>query len=253
VPVSDSSAVAGQAPLAAGVVAEFIGADGARRRERLAWCWDVRFEDVAPVRSFRWATGQRHFPGWWWSATTGRHIGHESWLERDTAMMLDFDPQVVGFSSQPLWLSWTDAGRTRRHAPDYFARLADGTAVVIDVRADGQIPAKDAEVFALTAQACASVGWAYRRTGEVDRVLAANVRWLAGYRHSRCMNQDVTARLRVVFASPAVLLAGAEAAGDPLAVLPVLYHLLWTGVLVTDLASVPLGTESVVTAAEGAR
>jgi hypothetical protein len=32
----------------------------------------------------------------------------------------------------------------------------------------------------------------------------------------------------------------------------VLYHLLWTGVLVTDLASAPLSGESVVTAGGGA-
>lgn len=168
-------------------------------------------------------------------------------------MMLDFDPQVVAFSSQPFWLSWTEAGRTRRHAPDYFARLADGTAVVIDVRADDQIPARDAEVFEMTARACASVGWAYRRAGEVGRVLAANVRWLAGYRHPRCMNQDLAARLREVFASPGGLLAGARAVGDPLAVLPVLYHLLWTRVLVTGLVSAPLSAESAVASAGGAR
>jgi hypothetical protein len=31
-------------------------------------------------------------------------------------------------------------------------------------------------------------------------------------------------------------MAGAAAAGDPLAVLPVLFHLMWEHVLVTDLA-----------------
>jgi hypothetical protein len=241
------------AALAAGTVAEFIDAEGARRCERLACCWDVRFEDAAPVRPFRWAAGQRHFPGWWWSATTGRHVGHESWLERDRAMMLDFDPQVVAFSSQPFWLSWTGAGRTRRHAPDYFARLAGGTAVVIDVRADDQIPAQDAEVFEMTACACVSVGWGYWRAGEVDPVLAGNVRWLAGYRHPRCMDQELAARLREVFDCPGSLAAGARAAGDPLAVLPVLYHLLWAGVLVTDLASAPLCAESVVAIGGDAR
>src|SRR5258708_22947730 len=75
------------------------------------------------------------------------------------------DPQVVAFSSQPFWLSWHEDGRTRRHAPDYFARMADGTAAVIDVRADDQIPARDAEVFEVTARACASVDWSYRRAG----------------------------------------------------------------------------------------
>jgi len=253
VPVSAPLAATARAALAAAAVAEFIDAEGARRCERLACCWDVGFEDAAPVRPFCWAAGQRHFPGWWWSATTGRHVGYESWLERDQAMVLDFDPQVAAFSSQPFWLSWTDAGRTRRHAPDYFARLADGTAVVIDVRADDQIPAKDAEVFEMTARVCVSVGWGYRRAGVVDPVFAANVRWLAGYRHPRCMNQGHAARLREVFACPGALLAGARAAGDPLAVLPVLYHLLWTGALVTDLTSAPLGWESGVTAGGGGR
>ncbi len=241
------------AALAAGTSAEFIDAEGGRRCERLACCWDVRFEDAAPVRPFRWAAGQRHFSGWWWSSTTGRHVGHESWLERDWAMMLDFDPQVVAFSSQPFWLSWAEPGKARRHAPDYFARLAGGTGVVVDVCADDQIPARDAEVFEMTARVCASVGWDYRRVGVVDPVLAANVRWLAGYRHPRCMNPGPAARLREVFAYPATLLAGARSAGDPLGVLPVLYHLLWAGVLVTDLVSAPLGWESVVTAGGGGR
>lgn len=167
-------------------------------------------------------------------------------------MMLDFDPEVAGFSSQPFWLSWCEDGKTRRHAPDYFARMADGTSAVIDVRADDQVPARDAEVFEVTARACASVGWSYRRAGAVDPMLAANVRWLAGYRHPRCLDEASAARLRELFARPAPLLAGALAAGDPLAVLPVLYHLLWTGTLATDLASAPLSGDSVVAASEGA-
>jgi hypothetical protein len=42
----------------------------------------------------------------------------------DMAMMLDFDPQVTAFSSQPFWLRWADGRRARRHAPDFFARLS---------------------------------------------------------------------------------------------------------------------------------
>lgn len=247
-----SLAAAALAQLAAGFGVEFADADGTHRRELLASCWDVRFEDAVPVRRFRWPAGQRHFAGWWWSATTGRHVGHESWLERDHAMMLDFDPDVVAFSSQPFWLSWREeGGKTRRHAPDYFARLADGTGAVIDVRGDDRIPAKDAEVFETTARACASVGWCYRRAGVMDPVLAANVRWLAGYRHPRCLDRACAARLREVFAGPAPLLAGARWAGDPVAVLPVVYHLLWARVLVTDLALAPLSGESVVAACGG--
>ena len=48
-----------------------------------------------------------------------------------------------------------------------------------------------------------------------------------------------------VFAGPAPLMAGATAAGDPLAVLPVLFHLMWQHVLVADLA-VRLTAETLV-------
>lgn len=54
-PVGAPVVASDPAALAAVVEVGFAGADGARRRERLASCWDVRFE-VAPVRSFRWAT-----------------------------------------------------------------------------------------------------------------------------------------------------------------------------------------------------
>ena len=123
-----------------------------------------------PVRQFRWSRGLGHFPGWWWAATTGRHVGYESWLERDHVRALDFDREITGIASQPFWLYWTGERGRRRHAPDYFARRADGTGVVIDVRADDRIEAADAEAFAVTAAACARLGWEFRRVGEIDPV-----------------------------------------------------------------------------------
>ena len=62
---------------------EFVGADGTVHREPLAACVTARLEDALPVRSFQWAKGASHFPGSWWSSTTGDHVGFESWLERD--------------------------------------------------------------------------------------------------------------------------------------------------------------------------
>src|SRR5437764_7019199 len=134
---------------------------------------------------------------------------------------------------------WSVAGKARRHAPDIFARLHDGSGMVVDVRPDDRIAPEDAEAFKVTAAACQSVGWTYCRVGAVDPVLAANVRWLAGYRHPRCMRGGYEARLLDVFAEPVPLLVGAEAVGDRIAVLPVLFHLMWTGALVADLASAP--------------
>jgi hypothetical protein len=233
----------------AGFELEFVDESGRRCRAPLSASWSARFEDLGPVRGFHWSKGQRHWPGWWWSATSGRHVGHESWLERDHAMLLDFDRDVVGFASQPFWLQWR-AERGRRHAPDFFARLRDGTGVVIDVRADERIEPDDAAAFATTARACARVGWEYRRVGVPDRVEVQNVRWLSRYRRPRCgARAELVLRLLEVFERPKALFDGAAQVGDRLVVLPALYHLMWRQRLVTDLGGEPLHAGSVVTTA----
>jgi hypothetical protein len=224
---------------------EFTGIDGCRCRGRLGELWSTPFERVIPVRAFPSFRGQVSFPGLYYAATMDAHVGFESWLERDVAMMLDFDPAVVAFSSQPFWLAWEQDGR-RRHAPDYFARLADGGGVVIDVRPDDRIGPRDAEAFAAAECACREVGWLFRRTAGPGAVLAANVRWLAGYRHRRCYRGDIAGVLAGVFAEPKPLMAGAREAGDPVAVLPVLYYLLWKQMLVTDVTAGLLGPGSLV-------
>lgn len=219
---------------------------GAERRELPASWPGLRPEGFLPVREFRWTRGQGHLPGLWWAATTGSYVGYESWLERDHVMLLDFDPRVAAIAAQPFWLRWRDeAGRSRRHAPDLFARLAGGSAVVIDVRPDDRIGPRDAEAFDATGRACELAGWGFRRVGVPDPVRVANVAWLARYRHQRCGSPDVARLLLSAFAGPAPLMAGAAAAGDPLAVLPVLFHLMWQHVLVADL-SVRLTAETLV-------
>jgi hypothetical protein len=218
-------------PASAGFGVSFVDIDGSRRREPLSSCWMVPFERVLPARAFGSRKGQKSFPGMWWSATTGDHVGYESWLERDHVMALDFDPDVAGLSSQPFRLSWQQDGKRRAHTPDYFARLRDGTGVVLDVRADDRIEPGDAEGFAVTAQACASVGWEFRRVGDIGAVRAANLRWLSGYRYPAAWMPAGPPGSGRRSGSRAPLLDGARRAGDPVAVLPVLYHLLWTHVL----------------------
>jgi hypothetical protein len=120
---------------AAGVEVCWVDARSQRQAAGLDGVAGVAFEDAVPVRDFPSYRRQRHFPGMWWLATTGRHVGFESWLERDHAMLLDFDRDVCGLSSQPFTLTWRDrAGKKVSHTPDYFARMSDGSAVVVDVR-----------------------------------------------------------------------------------------------------------------------
>ncbi|MFE3945064.1 hypothetical protein ACFXPV_24900 [Streptomyces sp. NPDC059118] len=55
-----------------------MGGDGVERRVPLASAAGVRFEDGRPVREFPSYRGQRNYPGLYWSATAGTHVGYES-------------------------------------------------------------------------------------------------------------------------------------------------------------------------------
>lgn len=221
-------------------------------------CADIPFESTAPVRSHPSYRGQRNWPGLWWSATMGTHVGYESWLKRDHAMLLDFDTRITAFAAQPFWLHYRHGPHVRKHAPTYFVRRQDGTGLVLDCRphhqhdnhTDNQPNNHDAPgdraAFDATARACELAGWEYRRRGSIEQPLLGNVAWLAGYRHPRYELPHWTEKLRTTFAVPRALHEGAEATGPPLAVLPVLFHLLWRQQLHTDLATGPLSETSLV-------
>lgn len=223
--------------------------DGGQQRLPLTDAWSVPFEACRPARRFPSYKGQRNHIGQWWTATNSDLVGYESWLERDQLMLLDFDPDTVSIASQPFWLFWTTPeGKSRSHAPDYFARLADGTAMVLDVRPPDRIKPRDQVAFDTTRAACGQLGWRYEVVGPAPEALVGNVRWLAAYNHPRHRLADTAAALRAVFAAPTGLLTGTEQVGDPVAVLPVLYHLLWRRELHVDLR-LPLHTDAVVTSA----
>ncbi|WP_128376978.1 TnsA-like heteromeric transposase endonuclease subunit [Streptomyces cavernae] len=122
--------------------------------------------------------------------------------------------------------------KTNQVAPKLTARLAPKSPV--------ENKPKDAEAFEVTRLACVQAGWDFERIGEPDRVMLANVRWLSRYRHPRCWNASVALRLRESFRSARSLMAGADATGDRLVTLPVLFHLMWRQELVTEGLAVEL-------------
>jgi hypothetical protein len=65
--------------------------------------------------------------------------------------------------------------------------------------------------------------------------------------------EPVAAALIAAFAERAALLDGARAVGEPIAVLPTLYHLLWTGELAADIAVLMGGRTGVVSVVGGRR
>jgi len=141
---------------------------------------------MAPARRFAARKGQRHLPGLWWSSTVAGHVGYKPWLERDHLMRLDWDLAVTGIAPQPFWLSWTGPdGKDVAHAPDFFARRADGSAVVVECRPAERRPSGDLAKFEATRRACELARREYRLAGAPDPIATANLRWLAGYRHPR--------------------------------------------------------------------
>lgn len=243
------TSVVSAGPVGAGVVDLEFDTRGGSLCLPLDRCVTFPFElDCLPVRDFPSYRGQRNFPGLWWFSHTGVHVGHESWLERDQLMALDADLDVIGVVSQPFWFRWHDGVS---HAPDYFARRRDGSVLVVDVRDDDRIAAADQEKFDRSAAECATAGWDYCRVGALDPVLRANLRWLSGYRHPRVFRPGLAEDLMLAFERARPLMAGVLAVGTPLAVLPVLFHLLWHRQLSADLAAMPLADDTIVGPSRG--
>lgn len=104
----------------------FLGADG-WTESTLGRVDAAAFGSGRPVRSFPTYRGQRNYPGLLWTAATGSLVGYESLLERDRLWLADFDPAVLQISGQPFWLSGRDGSTARRHVPDFFLQLGDGS------------------------------------------------------------------------------------------------------------------------------
>ncbi|MDO3333868.1 TnsA-like heteromeric transposase endonuclease subunit [Mycobacteroides abscessus] len=208
----------------------------------------VRFETCAPIRKSVSYKGQKNFTGQWWSATTGTHLPFDSWVKRDFLINADFDPAVVAISVWPFTFQFTSrSGKLRNHTPDIFLRLADGNAALVDVRTSTPGANSDEEAFAAAAALCDCAGWSYRRATEQPEVRAANLRWLAGYRHGRNRNPAVAATIERRLTDGALSLdALAASVGEPIAVLPTIYHLLWIHELVTDVDTTPLSGHAVI-------
>lgn len=70
----------------------YVTDDGLEHRVSLSQAWATPFESCSPIRRFTSHKGQRHLSGLWWSATTGGHVGFESWLETRSCAASGFRP-----------------------------------------------------------------------------------------------------------------------------------------------------------------
>ncbi|MUL82008.1 MULTISPECIES: TnsA-like heteromeric transposase endonuclease subunit [unclassified Mycolicibacterium] len=204
----------------------------------------VAGQPVRPIRSF---AGQKHYPGLFWSVTTGTHLKYESLLERDRFLLADFNPEVVGIAPQPFWLVGDDDGTTRRHVPDLLLRRRDSSFVVVDVKpADFVTHPKVSAVFGWTSRICASRGWGYEVWTGADAVVLANVRHIAAGRRGEFIADTAVADVRSAV-RPGLTLGQLESATKQprWAARRAVLRLLWQHELRADLTR-PLGTHSIV-------
>jgi hypothetical protein len=165
-------------------------------------------------------------------------------------LALDRAHSTAGLSGSPFVLTFRDGDNGpvttwRQHTPDFFVRLANGSVLVVDCRGPGVVPRRLSVGQAAMKRAAAAVGWEHEIRSPLSLGLARNLRWLAGYRHPRFARLAASHRAstRSLLPRPRALLDTATLLGDPVTTLPVLFHLVWTGAVATNL-EIPLGPQS---------
>ena len=93
---------------------------------------------AVPWRKARSARGQAHYPGYFWSATTGGHVIYESRLELARLLLADFGLDVT-IAAQPFLLQARAAGMARRHVPDFLLLHAGESVPVVNVKPAGKL------------------------------------------------------------------------------------------------------------------
>lgn len=206
-------------------------------------------ETAVPVRSFFAWKGKRNYEGRYFSATMGAHVVFESLLERDYLITVDADPSVRVVAAQPFLLIWprgTQGGKF--HYPDFFLRLRDGSARVVDVRHPDRVEAAERQ-FSLTRQVCEGQGWGYEVWSGLPDIKMANLRWLHGYRLDRFAPDD-SLRSTILDAfspgtelGPGLRRAVKSSGADKNVVHAAILHLMFFGALYVDLDQ-PLSMDS---------
>ncbi len=164
-------------------------------------------------------------------------------------MAMDFDRQIVGVAAQPFRLLYQRDRKDRSHVPDYFAKLSDGRELIVDVKAKyAATRPKNEQVFKIVADACSKAGWQYKVDTGPEEPLLSNIRWLAGFRREPAVEsfeRYAEAIVDLCSDCPRTISYLVSQVGHPASVRPVLFYLLWKGIVETSLA-IPLSDQSLI-------
>lgn len=145
----------------------------------------VSFELCRPIRSFPAYRGRRSHQGKYWFSRSQGHVSFESRFEMTALMTVDFRGEAIAVSSNPFWLLWPKGQTHHRHAPDFFIRRRDGSALVVDVKPADRLREKDRLQHQRTRDVCRELDWEYEEFTTIDKTAERNLRLLCAYHHPR--------------------------------------------------------------------
>jgi len=198
-----------------------------------------------PVRVGNHYPRQLNYHGWYLFSQTGKHVWTESRLETRSLMFLDMFTDVVAMAAQPMRIEFDDG---TIHFPDFMALHGNGRQMVYDVKPRERINDKALEQFARTQALCTRVGWGYQILVELEPQQRDNVTYLSHFKHPGFRPDDAAiSRLLASLDAPSSFLEAARALeiGSLPAARSALLHLLWGGVVITDI-SLRLNDQSII-------
>lgn len=198
--------------------------------------------DGAPVRAFRAYPGRTHYSGYYWSSTLEQHVVYESLLEKSFLTLADFDPNVIGIAAQPMELTRDVGDKSYMRIPDFLLRYRTGEIRVVDVKPSRHLHEPSvAGPLEWTRRACEARGWEYEIWSRpATPIRFMNTVHLAGYRRRRFIDGDTVATVRQAVRGEESIRSLERrlcvGQGRPHALVrPAVLHLLWSGILATDL------------------
>ncbi|MFE7076318.1 TnsA-like heteromeric transposase endonuclease subunit [Streptomyces sp. NPDC057620] len=214
----------------------YVDSQGVQHLVRWEEAADVPFENSRMVRAIPSHRDQGHMPGHYWVAKWGDFVEYESVLESKWLTLLDFDPHVTVFVTQPFEFDAIDARGTWQHTPDVFARRRDGSALLLDVKNPEQRDDPNVRMQEeRTRRACERLGWDYGMVSEPSAQRWVNVDLLSSARRPLHLGAELVPRLLELAREPVEIGKLMRFMEFPDLARGVLYHLMWHRRIVTDL------------------
>lgn len=138
----------------------------------------LRPADLVPLYEAPRRHSANSLEGLWWFASTKQHVGFASLAERDALMLLDFSGEVRDIVRDPLVVLPARHSEPSLPCPLFFVQDTRGSRLLI-VRGSRDDGAKLKDVFSSTTLKITVLE-------PVPSSALSAVKWLAGYRLSRC-------------------------------------------------------------------